>query len=430
MDLIIYTLRSLAYVIVEPSLLIMLILLSGMFYLKNKKIVAMQKMIIGEEINSPLELTLSQVVFGLLAGIIGSLILTSLGIVFTDNSGIIYLFMISIILMFIKPRFVCFSYSAAILGAVSLVYYYVANYLGFDSSSFNIDITSLMTFVGVLHIVEALLVSIDGDKGAIPVFSNRDKRIIGGYALSRYWVLPITIFLAYKLGVDDQSLTESVLTPNWWPILNSEYILTIIATMALTLTPFFGVIGYSSVSFTRSKKNKALSSSMFIFVFGVILTLVAQMARFGILGQIIAIIFAPLGHELMLGLQRKIEDKRKPIFFSGDEGISVLEVVPYSDSYDLGIRTGDRIISLNGNAINSEKELYEAANNKIDDLMIKAISISGVMKEFTLKGNRKKGLGILLVPRIVEKAKVVPLEEKDFSDVLHNISKKINKHDK
>lgn len=424
------TLTSLAYIVVEPSLLIMLVLLSGMFYLKNKKIVAMQKMIIGEKINSPLELTLSQVVFGLLAGIVGSLILSSLGVVFTSDSGIVYLFMLSIVLMFIKPRFVCFSYSGAILGAVSLVYSYLARYLGYDVSILNIDILSLMTFVGVLHIVEAILVAVDGDKGAIPVFSNRNNKIIGGYAFNRYWVIPITIFLAYKLGVADQALTESISTPAWWPILSSKYVLTILATMALTMTPFFGVIGYSSVSFTKSKKKKVISSSIYILLFGVALILIAQLSRFGIVGEIITILFAPFGHELMLEVQRRQEDKGTPIFVSDDEGITVLEVVPYSEVYDLGIRSGDRITSVNGNSVNSERQVYEAAKSRVDNIIIKAMGTLGEIKEVSLKGNRKKGLGILLVPRIVESDRVVPLDENKFSDVLHNISEKINKHDK
>jgi len=337
--------------------------------------------------------------------------------------------MISILLMFIKPRFVCFSYSGAVLGGMSLIYSYLAPYLGFDVSNFKIDILSLMTFVGVLHIVEALLVVVDGDKGTVPVFSNRNNKIIGGYAFSRYWVIPITIFLAYKLGVADQSLTDSISTPEWWPILSSEYILTILATMALTLTPFFGIIGYSSVTFTKSKKKKVISSGIYIFLFGIALIAISQLSRFGIVGEIITIIFAPIGHELMLSVQRKGEEKGTPIFFSGEEGISVLEVVPYSEIYDLGIRSGDKIISINGNKVHSEKEVYEAAKVRSDNLIIKAISINGEMKEVSLKGN-KKGLGILLVPRIVKSDRIVPLDENKFSDVLHNISRKINKNDK
>ena len=52
MELILYTLRALASVIFEPVLLIMLIILAIIFYSKNKRIIIMQKMIIGEPINN------------------------------------------------------------------------------------------------------------------------------------------------------------------------------------------------------------------------------------------------------------------------------------------------------------------------------------------------------------------------------------------
>ncbi|WP_235829636.1 hypothetical protein [Clostridium nigeriense] len=67
MDLMLYTLRTVSYAIVEPMHIFMLIVLGIMFYLKNKKISIMQKMTIGETINSPLELTLSQIALGIIA---------------------------------------------------------------------------------------------------------------------------------------------------------------------------------------------------------------------------------------------------------------------------------------------------------------------------------------------------------------------------
>ena len=120
MELILYTLRALASVIFEPVLLIMLIILAIIFYSKNKRIVIMQKMIIGEQINTAMELTLSQITLGIIAGIVMSLLFTLLGISFTEDSGIQFLFIFSIILMLFKPRFICFSYSGAVLGIVSI----------------------------------------------------------------------------------------------------------------------------------------------------------------------------------------------------------------------------------------------------------------------------------------------------------------------
>ena len=90
MDLIIYTLKSVATAIVEPLHLLMLIIMGIMFYLKNRRISIVQKMTIGESLDSPLELTLSQIVLGIIVGALGSLILSLLGITFSENSGIIF----------------------------------------------------------------------------------------------------------------------------------------------------------------------------------------------------------------------------------------------------------------------------------------------------------------------------------------------------
>ena len=120
MELILYTLRTVAYAIVEPMHIFMLVILGVMFYSKNKRISIMQKMTIGETINSPLELTLSQIALGIIAGAIVSVMLSVLGIIFNENSGIEIMFMISILMIFIKKRFICFSYSGAILGAMSI----------------------------------------------------------------------------------------------------------------------------------------------------------------------------------------------------------------------------------------------------------------------------------------------------------------------
>jgi len=61
------------------------------FYNKNKKIAAMQKMIMGESLDSPFELTISQLVIGIFAGAVASLIFTFSGLVFDENSNIYFI---------------------------------------------------------------------------------------------------------------------------------------------------------------------------------------------------------------------------------------------------------------------------------------------------------------------------------------------------
>ena len=116
MDIVISTLRSICSAILFPPSVFILLALLVVFYFKNKKRAAMQKMIVGGSVESAIEF-----VFGVFGGIIGSVILNLCGVVFNENCRIEILFFTSIILMAIKPSLVCFSYSASVLGAISII---------------------------------------------------------------------------------------------------------------------------------------------------------------------------------------------------------------------------------------------------------------------------------------------------------------------
>ncbi len=101
--------------------IVLLAILAFVLYRKNSKIVLMQKMIIGEKINTTLELTISQIVIGIFAGTLASVIMSYLGITFNNNSSVELIFLASIVFMFFNPRFICFSYSGALIGFISIL---------------------------------------------------------------------------------------------------------------------------------------------------------------------------------------------------------------------------------------------------------------------------------------------------------------------
>lgn len=432
MNIAIYTLRSIAQALINPYLVIILVFIGFIFYRQNKKTSIMQKMIIGESLNSPLELTLSQIVIGIFAGTIASMALSYGGVMFGENSGIDLIFIFSILLMTISPRFICFSYSGAILGFVSLVFKTlsinnidVLSSLGVASDILMaLDITALMTLVGVLHIVEGILVIIDGHRGAIPVFTNKDDKIIGGFALKRYWALPIAIFLI--LNNNTVIGGESIGTPDWWPLINHSLSSNILQTAVLGLMPFYGVIGYNSVTFTRNKKEKALLSGVSIFIFGIALTLVAQLATKGLVWQFIVVFFAPLAHELMLYVQRYMEEKGKPKFVSDDEGIMVLEVSPNSPAYEMGIKSGDKVLQINDDPVDNEISIYKFISKNLQDVRLKIKDSKGLIRDMhfdILEGNKK--IGIVLVPKVMPKeSTVVKFEDEKFKDILDKLKHK------
>lgn len=430
MSLFIYTLRSIASAIVTPPLIFLLISLLIILHIKNKKVVAMQKIILGGSVNSSVELTLSQLVLGIIGGCIGSLILTCLGVMFNDNSGIWYLFIISILLAFIKPRLICFSYSGAILGFIGVVFKglsIVEPQLSI-TVSFNIDVLYLGTFIGVFHIIEGLLVAFDGDRGAIPVFTNMDGKILGGYALKRYWILPIAIMIAVTM---DNSIvdyaTESIQNPNWWPVIKSASGLALLASSVISIAPFYTMLGYSSVTFTRSKREKALSSGIYITIYGAILIAVSQFAQAGIFGEMLVLAFMPFAHELMLMLQLKSEERRKPKFVSDEEGLVILEISADSKVKEFGIDIESKVLSINDRSINSEGEIYSILKENLNNAMLKIKDSNGIVKDINFRHNRGSRLGILLVPRNVNKEDIVPVEDESFKNVLNTIKNSSNK---
>ena len=437
MDIAFYSIKAVAFAITNPYLAVLLVFLAFILYRQNKKTAVMQKMIIGERIDSPLELTVSQVVIGIFAGVIGAVILSYLGVVFDENSSVDLIFLISVVLMFWNPRFMCFSYSAAILGAISLVLsaaskIFGGNVINLFGNQLNlanldflkIDIVAIMTTVAVLHFIEGILVLIDGRRGAIPVFTSRDNKIIGGFAMQRYWVIPIALLIMTK-DKDVALLGEKVMTPDWWPLVHTSIPMEVLKAAVIIFYPIYGVIGYNSVTFTKSKAEKTALSGGAIITFSILLFGIAQLGRFGFIFQLLAIIFAPGAHEFMIRIQRKLELKGSPKYTSIDEGVTVLEVAPKSVAYDMGIRSGDLILEVNNQRVTDENEMLDVIKNSSNFVWIKVRKPKGNILELSSdKVNNEKRLGVVYVPKNVpSEDMVVKIDSSRFQEVLNRIRK-------
>ncbi|MCB2305251.1 PDZ domain-containing protein [Clostridium estertheticum] len=427
MEIAIHTLRAVAYAIADPSNAFILMMIALIFYNKNKKIAAMQKMIMGESLDSPFELTISQIVIGIFAGAAASLIFTYAGLVFDENSNIYLLFMVSLFFMAFKPRFICFSYSGAVLGIASLLFKYAANALNMPQLDvINIDILTLMTLVGILHIVEGSLVMIDGSRGAIPVFTNRDNKIIGGFALKRYWALPIALLILLSATSSNLVIGQSVMIPEWRHLIKGDIIDRIVKNSVIASIALYGVIGYSGITFTKSKRAKTLTSGALIMVYGVLLTAVAQLAVLGTAYQFFILIFAAVVHEAMLRLEKHMEFTMKPKFSSSDEGIMVLAVAPKSPAFQMGIESGDLIVELNGKAIEAEEEIFNIIKGNFSSLSLKIKKPFGDLKNVNYSNMASnKRLGIVIVPREIPKdTAIVNMNDETFKEVIEKIKNK------
>ncbi len=426
MSILLYTLKSVAFALTEPYLVAFLLILTLILYRRNKKTTIMQKMIIGERINSPFELTISQIVIGIFAGTLASLMMSYLGIVFDENSAVDLIFLLSIVFMFFNQRFICFSYSGSVLGIVSIVLGFFAVTLKMPNLDLlKIDIVALMSMIAVLHFVEGLLIIIDGNTGYIPVFTNRDGKIIGGFALQRYWALPVALFFVLH-NTSNIGVSWQVPMPNWWPLIKNSLPSSILKSAVVALVPFYGMIGYNSITFTRDKKEKTLISGSLTIIYSLALFGLAQLATLNIYFKILVLIFAPLAHEGIIIFQRQIELKGSPKYISSEDGIMVLEVAPNSPANEMGISTGDLLVEVNSKKVESEEKIIEVIKETSSFIWFKVKKVTGKFEEVSYnKMNNSKKLGIVFVPKGVPKdSMVVKLDGTRFGEILDKIKNK------
>ena len=428
MDILTYTLKSIAFAITEPFMALMLLMLALILYRKNAKTAMMQKMILGETVDSAFELTISQVVIGIFAGCAASIIMSYLGVVFDQGSSVELMFLASVLFMFYNPRFVCFAYSGGILGLISLSLGYIAYYTGVPGwDVLKLDIPSLMTLVAVLHLVEGVVVLLDGKRGSVPVFTNREEKIVGGFALQRYWAIPIAIFFI----IQDKSIVSSawqVPTPQWWPIIKTLVPMDILKNALLMLVPFYGILGYNSVTFTKSKKEKIRESGLYIIGYSIILFGLAQLAVINIFFKVLVLLFCIGAHEGMIIFQRKMELQGKPKFISNGEGIMVLDTAPNSPASEMGIISGDTLMKINDKNIDNEEVIMDAIADGANFIWFDVKRENGKLEQLSYnRMNFQKRLGLVLVPKEMPKeSMVVTMQSNSFQDILNKFKNKDN----
>ncbi len=399
MDLILATIRSISYAIINPALAVLLLIIALLFYIRNRKIDFIQTMVLGERLNSPLELTISQVVIGIIAGTIASLMLTLIGVTFYEDSGVEILFLISIIVILYKPKIFSFPYVGAILGALSIV----ISYTGMGQViQIKVDIPNIIILVGVISIIEGVLIIIDGRKGYIPVFTNRKGEILGGFIFKRCWSLPIAFFIIFNsvsgLGLNNISLS------NIYLLMIEKDLISITTAAVFAIIPFYSIIGYEDVTFTKNKIRKTIGSGVVMIIYGTILFFISLLGRYRIDLEILSIILMPSIYVIIRYIEKYIEKKSKPLFVSDEEGICILDVVPKSVAFKEGVRSGDKIIGLNGLKPFNEVQILKSITNKYINTTLRIKNIKGEIKDYVISSESKSvRFGIILVPINIRK---------------------------
>jgi hypothetical protein len=331
---------------------------------------------------------------GFIGGLFGSFLVVLLGITietYTPNSqgvfasGITYIWIIAILLAMVNVRYLCFSYAGGLVALTSLVF-------GFP----NVNVPGLMALVGILHLIESLLIWMDGHSYSVPIFVKKSSgKIVGGYIMNRMWPIPLVLTaLAFPLALGISNISGEIM-PSWWPLLTQQ--------QAFSYVMFFVpvVLGYGDIALTQAPEQRCRKSAYKLAAYSLILIILSILAARLQIFAFIAALFAPIAHEALIIWGKREEEEGKPLFDGSGDGICVLYVRENSIGKEMHIEAGDRILGINNNAIHSEGQLAEFLATYPTYIWLEVRKPNGSIKTLEWQNYRVgiKNLGILIVPR-------------------------------
>jgi len=311
-----------------------------------RRLATMERRIHGFVRNDPWVSTGTALVFGVVAGIIGSFLMIMLGITLSQDD-IIYLWPVALALLLLNPRLLCFSYAGGIVSIVHLL-------TGWPPG---VNPTAIMGLVAVLHLMEGILVAVSGHRVVSPVYLKNDRSaVVGGYLVQRFW--PIPIMIVFLLQLPPEATLGGFSMPDWWPLIDSGAGLG--EHWAYVMTPVVAALGYSDIALTEMPVKRARRTAWHLVLFSVALLGFSLWAAESPAVIFVPVLFGPLGHELMIRLSSGREFRGKPKFVSGGDGVMIMDARPNRPGQALGLHPGDTVVAVNGQPIASRSELNDA----------------------------------------------------------------------
>jgi len=338
--------------------------------------------------NPPLSRTLTSMVYGAAGGLLGSLVLSYVGVPFSETSGdFMYLWVMALALSLLHPRFICFSYAAGLLGISTLLF-------GWPG----IGVAQVTALVAVLHLVEAAMIRLDGGTSASPILVGRPGgEVVGGFSLQRFWPVPLTLLLATAHGVTGG---QTIATPDWWPLIRVPGPLGLDPNAILALVPVVAAVGYTDVAVAEDVPAKVRRSSGHLALYAVTLLGLSLLADRSLAAAWAAVLFAPLGHEWVIWSEARREQFAPAHWQPAGRGLRVLDVLPGTPAAAVGLASGHVLLAVDGQPVDSRDELHEALRTSPSYCVLEfQTSPSRHLVRRLPAGVRDEGeMGLVLVP--------------------------------
>lgn len=345
--------ESLLGLIASPVALVLLTVVIWFVHAQAVRAAAMEQYMFGVAHRSVGRQTLQALGMGLLGGVLATALFVGLGITFDVGFLAMWpvLFATALVLALVQPRFMCFAYAGGLLSLGALV-------AGLFGVRLTVDVPAIMALVGALHLVEALLVWLNGHMSPTPLYIKQpDGRVVGGFALQKVWPLPFVAVVGFAVAREMLS-GRMVAMPDWWPLFSPSIQVPAGHEVVFQLLPVIAGLGYGDFTVTRDPRVKARDSAGGLVLFSAVLLALALGARGWPALSWVAAAFAPVGHDLLIHWGRWRE-RGEPVYVSKG-GVMVLDVLPGTPAEQMGLRPGDLVLAFNGQPVQTREELQAA----------------------------------------------------------------------
>jgi len=283
----------------------------------------------------------------IVAGLFISLVTIGLGIVYSHEVILVLSIVVIILSITFKLTLLSASYTIGITYLLILLSPLLLKFqtiIELDLFS-RIDFTSLVIILGIFLVIEAILLRFIKREETFPELSLSDRGIwVGQHRLKKLSIIPFFVLVP-----------SGMITPfaPFWP-----YFSVGDESYSILLVPF--IIGFDYLVRGSFPQDAARKISKSVSLLGIIVILLAVGSIYIAWLSIIAVLIAIVGREY-ISYKHRVDDKSSlPYFNQVKSGLKVLAIIPGTPGDRLGILVGETIMKINGQEVNSVRELYIA----------------------------------------------------------------------
>lgn len=374
--------------LLQPFYYISIILIMLLY----RRQVLLERKLFHVKLHSWLSQTWRTVLGGLAAGAGISIVFAFIGMTLTVE-GIICIWVVTIILLLLRVRYLCLAYSVGVLGVIQFILNLVPSFEGeglVGQAVFSVrelNIPALLCLVALLHIAEGMLVRWQGASFAGPLFyEGKRGKLVGGYQMQSLWPVPLLLLIPAQT-------TGGVLP--WTPFFGGDAWGGGFGLVALPI-----VIGFSEMTMGMLPQVKARITSKRLIWYGIFILVLAMISSKWSPLTVVAAICAFGIHEYLVIRSRYEEQQLSPLFVNPLGGLRVLAVIPDSPAEAMGIQAGETIVRANGVHVGTKEELHAALRINAAFCKLEVRNLAGESKflQRAIYAGEHHQLGAILSP--------------------------------